>query len=147
MKSASSRSSGFISFDGLFSIIPALLILVFTMNAAHFLTKDAIESMHRQQVFDKLVSIGDYVVKQGAVKTGKVGAASGNIPIPIDEVRYPNWVVKSKLDSMDTDKLRQAMNLSALSISLGKPGDGSVCIYRIVLDEQKEIKRLYVCGD
>ena len=134
---ASSRSKAFMTFDGLFSIVPALVILLFTMNAAHFLSQSSAERMHEQQQFDKLVSIADHVVKQGAAMTGVIGD---------EKVRYPNWIEESRLPSLETD-LKGRSGLNSLSIRLRDPGGGSVCIYRIVLDDSGQITKLYVCGD
>lgn len=137
--STASRSRAFVTFDGLFSIIPALIIILFTMNVANFLTDDSVERMHEQQQFDKLVSIADYVVKQGAVKTGKIGNT---------DVRYPNWIEQAKVNSALADDLKKRANLKALSIKLGGPGEESVCVYRIVVvGDSKNITTLYVCGD
>jgi hypothetical protein len=134
----SSQSKAFVTFDGLFSILPALLILLFSLNAAHHLTKSASEQMHNQEVFDKIVSIADYVVKQGAVKTGSIGS---------EEVRYPNWIESSNVNSNLEHSLQSKTRLASLSIQFDKPGSESTCIYRIVLDEKEEIRKLYVCGE
>jgi hypothetical protein len=113
------------------------MILLFALNAAHHLTNSASEEMHNQQVFDKLVSIADYVVKQGAVKTGIIGS---------ETVRYPNWIETSKVNSVLESSLQTKTKLGSLSIQLDTPGPESVCVYRIVLDESESIRKLYVCG-
>lgn len=127
---------GFISFDGLFSILPALLILIFTMNIANHLTMNAQEHIHLQQLFDKLVSIADYTVKQGAVITDDSAG-----------LRYPNLIDESKITDNYAETLREETNLNSLQITLDDPGAGSVCIYRIVLDQRDQIRQLHVCGD
>jgi len=147
----SSRSKAFVTFDGLFSIIPALVMIMFTMNVAHFLTTGALTRLQEQQVFDKLVSIADYVVKQGAAETVKLGNPAASIAGQ-QEVRYPNWVVRQKAEDIAlANDLKAKANLNTLSISLDEPGNGTVCVYRIVvvdeLMEQKKIEKLYVCGD
>jgi len=135
-------SKAFITFDGLFSILPALMIIMLAFNAAHTLTDEAVERMNRQQVFDKLVSIADYSVKQGLVVSENMGAIAG------EKVRYPNWVDKSKITGQYTEDLRERANLDGLSIDPTSPGDGSYCIYRIVVvGTSKDIDLLYVCGD
>jgi len=111
-------------------------------NAAHTLTDEAVERINRQQVFDKLVSVADYTVKQGAAVSEDMGAIAG------EEVRYPNWVDDSKITDQYRESLRKRANLNGLSIELTNPGDGSYCIYRIVVvGSGKDIDLLYVCGD
>jgi len=135
-------SKAFITFDGLFSILPMLMIIMFTFNAAHSLSEEAVERMHRQQVFDKLVSIADYTVKQGAAVNENMGAIAG------EEVRYPNWVDSGLITSQYSQGLKKRANLNGLSIQLTSPGDGSYCIYRIVVvGTGKDLDLLYVCGD
>jgi hypothetical protein len=129
------QSKGYITFDGLFSILPALLILIFTMNIANHLTDNANEHVFAQQRFDKLVSIADYTVKQGAVVVNDS-----------TKLRYPNLINESKLTNDYIERLRVASNLNSLDITLDDPGAGSVCIYRIVLDQKDEIRQLHVCG-
>ena len=132
-----SRSKAFVSFDAMFSIIPALVMLLFVLNITHLLTDNAAQRMHRQETFDKLVSVADYVVKQGAVKTDEFGKNE----------RHPNWLDSAKVDGALADGLRQKTGLSELSIALDSPGSGPVCIYRIVVvDDTQRIAQLYVCG-
>jgi len=108
------------------------------MNAAQFLTRSAGEQMLNQEVFDKVVSIADYIVKQGAAKTGTIGS---------EEVRYPNLIDSSKINAGLEQSLAAKAGLSSLTIQLDAPGDESTCIYRIVLDESEDIRKLYVCGE
>ena len=142
------HKKAFVTFDGLFSILPILMIILFTFNAAQFLTNNALERMHNQIVFDKLVSIADYTVKQGAAVTGQIGSPAGTL------VRYPNYIDRNKLTTSYEDELNQRSNLQHLNIDLSSPGDGNFCIYRIVTVQDlvnpindKYIDLLYVCGD
>jgi hypothetical protein len=126
------------SFDGLFSILPILVMVTFVLSVAASLTEDATVRMHEQQQFDKIVSIADYVVKQGAVKTTFFNHK---------EFRYPNWIDKTKLTDGLSDELKKRANLNSLNIALDNPGEGDVCVYRIVVvGQSKEISTLYVCG-
>lgn len=136
------RSRAFISFDAMFSIIPVLMMMLFTLNAAHSLSNGAAERMHGQQVLDKLVSVADYVVKQGAARTERIGST---------DVRYPNWIDSSRIDSALEQDLMRKTGLNRLSIrvaeDLEEAGPGS-CIYRIVAaDDTKRIAAIQVCGD
>jgi len=138
LKRTRSQYRAFVSFDAMFSLIPVLMIILLTLNSAHFLTSKAMERMHQQQVFDKLVSISDYAVKQGAVRTESIGNS---------EARYPNWINSSKVDDDLEKKLMEKTKLKSLNIALDQPGSG-VCIYRIVVvDDDKKIALLYVCGE
>ena len=127
---------GFLSFDALFSIIPILLMLFFVMNLSSFLVRDVAEYAHKQQVFDKLVSIADYTVKSGAVVSG-------------DHIKYPNWLDRRNFDVSYVENLRTRAELSALYISLEEPRtEFDFCIYRVVvIGTSKEIAKLFVCGE
>jgi hypothetical protein len=130
-----SRSKGFVTFDALFSIIPILLLISITMQASADLSKRAQYHSHRQQVFDKLVSVADYTVKIGAARH------YGNL-------RYPNWIDESRIsEGYEKDMLEKA-GLSALYIGIDEPEDDyAVCLYRIVVvGPEKEIRKLFVCG-
>ena len=128
----------FASFDAMFATVPALLMLLLVAQSSHFLVSEAAERMHRQETFDRLVSIADYVVKQGAVETDMSGPGE----------RHPNWLDSGKLDNTLEAGLMQKAGLSALSITLDYPGQGAACIYRlVVVDDAKEIRKLYVCGE
>ncbi len=134
-----------LSFDGMFSIIPMLFILTITLSAANFLTKSSLERMDRQQVFDKLVSIADRVVKQDGVMTECIGTGFSGC----ENARYPNWIDRSKINNALASDLKTKAGLNSLSISLDVPGPDEypICIYRIVVvDSNREITKLYVCG-
>lgn len=144
------KVAGFVTFDGLFSIIPVMMILLFSMQVANYLTSQSLERMHQQEVFSKIVSIADYIVKQGAAKTVVIGNSSmeiGGIQAKT-EVRRPNLIDESKLTSSLEHNLKAKAGLDRLSISLNSPGEGQVCIYRIVvIDGSDDVSLLYVCGD
>jgi len=130
-----SRYKGFSSFDAIFSLVPVLMMLLFVVELASHFAYDAAEKTHRQQVFNKLVSIADYTVKSGAVRR------AGN-------VKYPNWLDDSIGESY-MDELREHAGLSRLVISFHEPReDYSVCIYRlVVIGDDKKVARLFVCGE
>jgi len=141
LQARTSRHKAFLSFEAMFAMIPALLMLTFALGSAHSLSVSAAERMDGQQVFDKLVSIADYAVKQGAVRTGAAGT---------DQVRYPNWIDESMLDGGSLARgLRQEAGLAELSIQLDDPGPGAVCVYRLVVigDNRERIAKLFVCGE
>ena len=101
--------------------------------------------MDRQQVFDKLVSIADRVVKQDGVMTECVGTSF----IACENARYPNWIDRAKINDALASDLKAKAGLNKLSISFDdlKPDAGPICIYRIVVvDTDKKITKLYVCG-
>lgn len=106
-----------------------LLVVLFTVNQVAGQNRTYLEE---QQRWDKLVTIADFVVKQG-------GAYDQGATI------YPNWVDDGKLAQMDREVLRTRMGLQQLSIGYA-PAEG-VCLYRLVVrGAQKEIAQLWVCG-
>lgn len=127
---------GFFSFDALFSIVPILLMLSFVLGTSSFLAHDAAENVHRQQVFDKVVSIADYAVKAGAARTTAEG------------LRYPNWLEEGRIDAAFSEDLRKRAGLSKLYISLQEPVERfDVCVYRlVVIGDDKQVARIFVCG-
>jgi len=142
-ESSPSRSKAFVSFDAMFSIVPALLMIALALGAAHLLTERSAERMHGQESFDKLVSIADYVVKQGAARTECVGTRLAGC----ENVRYPNWLESAKVDDALAEGLGQRAGLAVLSIRLDYAGPGPACVYRlVVVDDRKDIRKLYVCG-
>lgn len=131
-----SRSKGFSSFDAIFSLVPILMMLLFVMELSSHFAFTVAEKTHRQQVFNKLVSIADHTVKTGAVRV-------------VDSAKYPNWLEEGKINESYVDALREDAGLSRLMVSLQEPQEGfSFCIYRlVVVGENKQVKRLFVCGE
>ncbi|MEW6748079.1 MAG: hypothetical protein AB1295_00015 [Candidatus Micrarchaeota archaeon] len=129
-----SRSKGFASLDAMASLIPIVMVLMICWQASYRFSESAKGGMERQELFGKLVSVADYTVKSGAV------VREGGL-------RYPNWIDGSLLTSGYAEGLRKEAGLEGLDISLGEPGEGEVCIYRlVVVGEDKAIERLFVCG-
>lgn len=132
------QSKGFISFDAMFSIIPMLLIILYALNTVNILSETAQRNLNQQVIFNKLVSIADYTVKQGAVHT----IYSSNNPTMI----YPNWLDEHQLDNLDIEHLKASSDLDYLYIGLDTPSDGT-CVYRLVVTgSEKSIRQLFVCG-
>ncbi|MBD3210023.1 hypothetical protein GF318_01435 [Candidatus Micrarchaeota archaeon] len=131
-----SRSKGFSSFDALLSIIPLVLLIVLLLHLSAVYSRAAGEKVHRQIVFDKLVSIADYTVRSGIARKE-------------NGIRYPNWVEPDRLGFQYAERLRIRSGLARLYIGCEKPPDRySVCISRlVVVGEDKEMKRLFACGD
>jgi hypothetical protein len=130
-----SRYNGFASFDAMLSVVPVMLMMLFLLNLSSLSASSVDERMHRQEVFDKLVSIADYSVKSGAV-------------MRVDDIRYPNWVDGALLTDSYAEDLRVRASLGELYISLREPDDAyQACIYRLVVTgDEKALKRLHVCG-
>jgi hypothetical protein len=129
------RYRGSASFDALLSSVPMVLLVVFLMNVSVLLAGESEERMHRQQVFDKLVSVSDYTVKAGAVRR-------------TDGIRYPNWLEPSLITEPYLEDLRNRSSLSALHLSIDGPEDDfPVCIHRfVVVGDDRKVARLFVCG-
>ena len=129
----------FIAFDTLFSIIPILLIIIFTFNYANHLQKTYLESLERTRLENKLVSIANLVVTNLAAKKSTEQEYYANY-------LQPNWIIDQELEKVDQENLRKTLNLAELSISWERTGKN--CIYRLVVfGEQKEIRQLFVCGE
>jgi len=122
----------------MFSIIPLLLMVSFTIHSSSHITERTCDYVESQVVFDKLVSIGDYMVKVGGVKKEDYGLGVSK--------RYPNWIDEDRLGRLDVDGIKNEAGLDSLYVSLDEPGEGT-CIYRIVVaGEEKAIRKLFVCG-
>lgn len=134
MKTDQSRYRAFASLDALASLLPMMLMLMVCWQASHSFAEDAREGMERQERFDKLVSVADYTVKSGAV------VREGGL-------RYPNWIEEGLLTGAYAEGLRIEAGLEELEVSLGQPGEGSICVYRlVVVGKEKAVGRLFVCG-
>ena len=132
------RYKGIISFDGMFSIIPIILLVVFVLNSMNYLMYDSIDKVTAQEKFNMLVMIADYTVKN----------PDGAAYVDGDKV-YPNLIEPSKLSGLEND-LASELNIPGLEIMLDSPNvpsDQKTCIYRIVVNKDDwEIDRLFVCG-
>ncbi len=111
---------------------------VFVINLSWLMSTDSGLSLHRQQTFNKLVSVADHLVKMEAMQDG-----SGLL--------RPNWIDDGKLKNLDTAAIRKQTGLTSLTVSLGQPvgqaDSEEMCIYRLVVSgQEKTITRLFVCG-
>jgi len=132
------RFNGFVSLDCMFSILPVLILISFTLQFSSNITERTYSGIESQIVFDKLVSVGDYIVKIEGVKSEEYGLTG--------KKRYPNWINERKLSGVDVEGIRKEIGLDELEISLDMPKEGT-CIYRIVVTgTEKEIRRLFICG-
>ena len=131
--SVPSRYKGIFTIDALMSIIPTLLIFVFLMNAMSLVAESDRRSSEQHDVFDRLVSVADYSVKSGLARHE-------------GDVRYPNWL-DGKIEAAYVEDLREKVGFSTLEISFTEP-EMDTCIFRlVVVGENKEMRKLYFCGD
>jgi len=130
---------GFVSLDALFSMIPLVMMVSLILALTSTVVKESAISMHRQQVFDKLVSIADYSVEFGLAEADPDDPEGG---------RVPNLIDRSLLTDAYADGLMERSGLGKLMISLDSPSDDmDICIYRLVAEGgTRAIKRLFVCG-
>ncbi len=128
---------GLLSFDGLFSILPVLLLLLSFISLVDYLMEQSTKTEQQQILFDKLLSAGDYAVKQGMSK--KIGSTA-----------WPNLVESLDYHPIELEKLKIELGFNKLLIGPDK-AEGMTCIYRlVVLDDlfgRKEIKKIYICGE
>lgn len=131
------RYKGFVSFDFLFSLIPIFLIVSYTIILSSTLETRTAEKLERQILFDKLVSISNYVVKSGAAKT--IGTA-----FPAKKV-YPNLISSEDFSQIEQNmKLRLRMK----SLHIGFENGEGMCIFRLVVFEPtQQVRKLYFCGE
>jgi hypothetical protein len=129
------RYDGFASMDAILSLLPVVFMLALAMKASGALAREAQESIHRQQAFDRLVSIADFTIKSGAA-------------VHEGGYRHPNWLDEGAITPEYVESLRSQANLSALYIGDSEPeGDYPLCICRLYAGgESREIRRLHVCG-
>lgn len=121
--------------DALLSIIPLLLIVFYTLNISAIIVEKSAHSSSDQILFDNLVSVSDYNVKQMLAKK-------------TEHVVWPNLVEGLSAPAGGLEELRTGFGLKALSIGPDK-ADGT-CIYRLVVLEDafglQSIEKIYVCG-
>ncbi len=131
LKQENRRHRGFLAMESLVVLLIMAVTIAYTIYVISSVTAYNKQHIERQQIFNKLVSIADYVVKEGA-------AAESNDAI------YPNLIDEQKLNGLDIMDIATRMGISKLKIGW-QAGNGT-CIYRLVLDSRMEIRKLYVCG-
>ena len=124
-----------LSLDCLFSLLPILLIIFYTLTITSLIVEKSNKLAQSQILFDKLTSIADYTVELAlAEKT--------------EDARWPSLVKTTTLDESEIAQLRVTFDLNALSI--GDEPSSATCIYRLVIVDKdidsKEIEKIYVCG-
>lgn len=138
------QSKGFVSFDLLFAALPVLIMVSYLFTVISLTTESANSYAESTELSQKLSAIADYLVKRGAVErelqgTKFLGTASYR-PNVIDETELDNF------QYYKADELGAAVGISNLDASFEKT-DG-VCVYRlVVVGEEMELKKLYVCGE
>ncbi|MBI5227994.1 hypothetical protein HY988_05385 [Candidatus Micrarchaeota archaeon] len=132
----------FFSIDALMSVLPVILMVVFVFQIYANTANQVSKSAANQQLFDKLVSIGDAVVHDPAnLYTNQTKAKN----------LQANWLNQNApLDAKKT-QFSQVANIPNLYLALAYPGPNDkydICIYRlVVVGDQQEIKKLFICGD
>lgn len=133
------RYRGFASFDALFSILAVLMIILVMLSYFRLKTDEINENMEKQERFDRINEIADYLVRKGAVRTEDLGNG--------ETVVYPNWIDESRYYGIDAGKLGEKSGIENLEISISEKPERGICIYRLVVfGESREIRRFYVCG-
>ncbi len=141
LKKKGSRYRGFLSFDALFSVLVVLLMLFFFMKYFYLISDNVSYKLGQQQRFDRVAGIADYIVKKGAVKKFEISAGNSIV--------YPNWLEPDRIEDLDLEELGGDSGVSNLYVGLNsRPNDREVCIYRlVVVGNEREIAKLFVCGD
>ena len=82
---APASASGAIFLDLIFATLPILLILVYTLTHASYLSNNSTRNLEEDAVFHKLVSASDIIVKQLAAQKSGSGWGAKIEPNLIDE--------------------------------------------------------------
>lgn len=122
-------SKGILFYDTLFSLIPLLLLINYGLFYINYSQSKSSQLLHQQNVFDKLVSAADYLVKIGLTKK-----SDGEI--------YPNLITGT---DFNYEELASKIGLNHVYAGFIQK-EKLNCIYRLVIYED-EIKKLYICGD
>ncbi len=128
------HNKAYVSLDTMFAIIPVLLIVAYTLNSMTVAKTNYENSVEKQNAFDKLVSAADSLVEYGLAKKD-------------NEKYYQNWIME--IDNEVVKKTTSNSGLSGLMISLDEPSmQNTTCIYRLVVyGADKQIKKIYFCGE
>ena len=127
-----SRCRGFLAIESMVVALIVLLLLVYTLYVIGQTTERSDRYFNDQSRFNRLVSVADYIVKNGA--------AAGTT-----DTRYPNWIDEDRLEALDREALAERIGLDEVEADW-TPGSGT-CLFRlVVVGQDKEIRKLYVCG-
>jgi len=128
------HNKAYISLDTMLAVIPVLLIVAYTLNSMIVAKTNYENSVEKQNSFDKLVSAADYLVEYG-------------FAVKYDETYYPNWIME--IDNEVLKKTASNSGLSGLMVSLDEPSmQNTTCIYRLVVyGADKQIRKIYFCGE
>lgn len=134
------QSKAFISFDFIFSLIPVLLIVSYSLSFALFLEERTESKIQSQILFNKLVSASNYVVRVAAAK-------EEGLSFPEKKI-YPNLIPSNRFSELEnslSSRLRFRLRMGFEEDGFAKKG---TCIYRLVVYEPTmEIRKLYFCGE
>ncbi len=131
---------GYLALDTLMTFIPILLMSVYLLNYANFLSEKSQNELRAQILHNKLVSVGELVVNDLAAKKTNLLEASGANSVK------PNWIDENELSNINRDRL--AKDIGLVKLNIGWQADGKNCIYRVVaFSEQKDIRQLFICGE
>lgn len=124
---------GFLSFDTMLSFIPILLIVIYLISYANFISEKNQNELRSQTLHNKLVSVSELVVNDLAARKNA------------DSIK-PNWIDENELLQINNEELKESIGLEKLYV--GWQPEGKNCIYRIVaFGNEKEIRQLFICGE
>ncbi len=119
------------SIDAMIYAIPIIFILYLILIVISFSSHYALLNRY-SSIPVKLVVASDIAVKY--------------LSINDDGFSYINWVDVSHVKSYDWQSVAKSLGLNEIIIS-DHMVYGKVCIFRFVLTEDREISRIFVCGD
>lgn len=147
----SASASGAIFLDLIFATLPIILIVVYTLTHAAYLSDNGAKNLEEQIVFHKLVSVSDIMVKQLAAQKSGGGWDSKIEPNLIDEDRFYSINPSAVAESIGLNSLYigfEPQGAQRVQSGTKNSNPNSICIYRIVVvSESSEIKKLFICGE
>ena len=102
---APASASGAIFLDLIFATLPILLILVYTLTHASYLSNNSTRNLEEDAVFHKLVSASDIIVKQLAAQKSGSGWGAKIEPNLIDESAHGSLNTKSVAKAIGLNNL------------------------------------------
>ncbi len=130
-----SKNKGFLVYDALFSILILFLISSYILAFFHYYETKISSYLNSQILFNKLTTVSEYVVSSNDYN---------NDIYPYAYSRT-NYITNNFLFKNYEQEFGKKLNIK-LKINF-EPEENMTCIYRLVVDNNKNIKKLYFCGD
>lgn len=137
------NKKGQFTFDLALTLVILSFILYFGLSAIAEIHATNEKNLDEQVLFNKIISVADYLVKEGAVETKQIFQGTKAI--------YHHELNSNTLIKVNTSKLKEKLKLKELTIDICQIEgcnniiSDTLCVNRIVLFEDN-ISILRVCG-